>query len=159
MKNLRLSVVFALFIPLLYPHSACAEIYKWVDEQGNSHFTDKPPANKKTVEIKLQINTYTAVQIKPLEQRLGRKDKVVIYSTAWCGICKQAKKYFRDNDIAFMAYDVEKSRIGKRDYKSLRGKAVPIIIVGNKRMNGFTPSKFEKVYKEQMQANKTDEET
>ena len=159
MKIFRFSPLFTLFIALTYSHSACSEIYKWVDEYGNAHFTDKPPANKKSEEIKLEINTYSAVQIKPLEERLGRKDKVVIYSTAWCGVCKQAKKYFRDNNIAYIAYDVEKSRTGKRDYKSLRGRAVPIIIVGNKRMNGFTPSKFEKVYQEQMQTKDTDKES
>ncbi|MFQ5471132.1 MAG: hypothetical protein ACE5EH_12685 [Gammaproteobacteria bacterium] len=34
---------------------------------------------------------------------------------------------------------------GKRDYKLLHGKAVPIIIVGDKRMNGFTAARFDKL--------------
>lgn len=141
--------VYTLLL-LLFSFSANAEIYKWVDEHGNAHFTDKPPANKKTEEIELKINTYSAVEIKPLLQRLGRADKIVIYTTAWCGNCKKAKKYFRKNNIAYVAYDVEKSRSGKRDYKALRGKAVPIIIVGDKRMNGFTASRFDKLYKKQL---------
>ncbi len=148
---------FTLFL-LLCSHSVHAEIYKWVDEHGKAHFTDKPPTGKKTEEIELKINTYSAVEIKPLLERLGRTDKVVIYTTTWCRICKKAKKYFRENNIAYITYDVEKSRIGKRDYKALRGRAVPIIIVGNKRMNGFTASRFDKFYKEQMEKKAADSE-
>ncbi len=149
--------IFTLLL-LLCSYSVHAEIYKWVDEHGKAHFTDKPPTGKKTEEIELKINTYSAVKIKPLLERLGRTDKIVIYTTAWCGICKKAKKYFRKNNIAYIAYDIEKSRIGKRDYKALRGRAVPIIIVGNKRMNGFTASRFNKLYKEQMEKNAANSE-
>ncbi len=131
--------------------SAHGEIYKWVDKYGKSHFTDKPPAGKKTEEVELKINTYSAVKVTPLVERLGRDNKVVIYTTSWCRICKQAKKHFRKNNIAYVAYDVEKSATGKRDYKLLRGKAVPIIIVGDKRMNGFTASRFDRLYKKQME--------
>lgn len=152
-----MSRIFAFtLLLLLCNHSVYAEIYKWVDEHGKAHFTDKPPTGKKTEEIELKINTYSAVEIKPLLERLGRTDKVVIYTTAWCGICKKAKKYFRKNNIAYVAYDVEKSRNGKRDYKALRGKAVPIIIVGDKRMNGFTASRFDKLYKEQTEKKAAD---
>ncbi len=90
------------------------------------------------------------MQVTPLVERLSKSDKVVIYTTDWCGVCKKAKKYFKKNNIAYVGYDVEKSRTGKIDYKLLRGKAVPIIIVGNKRMNGFSVSKFERLYEEQM---------
>jgi len=79
-------------ILLLYSFSASAEIYKWVDEHGNAHFTDRPPAGKKTEEVQLKINTYSAVQVTPLVERLSRKNKVVIYTTTWCGVCKKAKK-------------------------------------------------------------------
>jgi len=136
---------------LLCSFATHAGIYRWVDEYGKSHFTDKPPADKKTEEVELKINTYSAVKVTPLVERLGRDNKVVIYTTSWCRICKQAKKHFRKNNIAYVAYDVEKSRTGKRDYKLLRGKAVPIIIVGDKRMNGFTAPRFDRLYKKQMQ--------
>ncbi len=101
-----------------------AEIYKWVDERGNAHFTDKPPSNKKVEEVTVKINTYSAVQVTPLVERLGKKGKVVMYTATWCGICKKAEKYFRKNKIAYVAYDVEKSRIGKMDFKLLKGRSV-----------------------------------
>ncbi len=131
-----------------------AEIYKWVDERGNAHFTDKPPSNKKVEEVTVKINTYSAVQVTPLVERLGKKGKVVMYTATWCGICKKAEKYFRKNKISYVAYDVEKSRIGKMDFKLLKGRSVPVLIIGDKRMNGFTVSRFERLYKAQMKKQK-----
>ena len=129
-------------------------VYKWVDEQGKAHFTDSPPDGFETEEIELKINTYAAVEIKSIEQRLGSDDKVVMYSAVWCGMCKKAKKYFRSKNIPHKVYDVEKSRVGKMDFKSLGGTSVPIIIVGRKRMNGFNVSRFEKLYESEIVAKK-----
>lgn len=152
-ESVRYSVLPTIFISsllFLLSFSVNGEIYKWVDDKGKVHFTDNPPSDKKTEEVELRINTYSAVQITPLVERLGKADKVVIYTADWCSICEKATKYFNKNNIAYVDYDVEKSRTGKIDYKLLRGKAVPIIIVGNKRMNGFRVSRFEKLYKDQM---------
>ncbi|MCK4705157.1 MAG: DUF4124 domain-containing protein [Gammaproteobacteria bacterium] len=135
---------------MLYSYEASCEIYKWVDEHGKSHFTDTPPKNQKVEEVKLKINTYTSVEIKPLSERLGQKGKVVMYSTTWCGICKQAKAYFVKNNIPHVVYDVEKSRTAKRDFKALGGKSVPVIILGKTRINGFTASRFARAYKQYM---------
>ncbi len=132
---------------LLCVFSANAEIYKWVDKYGNTQFTDNPPIDKKIEQVEVKINTYSAVSIKPLVERLGKKNKVVMYTATWCGICKQAKKHFIKNNIPYVAYDVEHNRVGKIDFKLLRGRSVPIIIIGNKRMNGFTASRFDKLYK------------
>lgn len=34
--------------------AANAEVYKWVDEDGNVHFADTPPPKQKTEEVKIQ---------------------------------------------------------------------------------------------------------
>ena len=134
-----------------------AGIYKWVDETGKVHFTDSPPDDIKSEEVELRINTYTSVEIKPLIERLGKEDKVVMYSATWCRMCKKAKNYFRENNIPYVSYDVEKSRTGKMDFKLLRGKSVPIIIVGGKRMNGFTAAKFDRLYKDQIRQKESED--
>jgi hypothetical protein len=45
-----------------------------------------------------------------------------------------------------MEYDVETSEKGRSGYKKLNGKGVPIILVGNKRMNGFSVEGFKSLY-------------
>ena len=141
-----------LFILLFLLHAtAQAEIYKWVDDQGKSHFSDTPVDGIKTETVELKINTYTAVEITPLLERLGKDGKVVIYTAAWCGNCKKAEKYFRENHIPYTAYDVERSPTGRIDFKALGGTHVPVILIGKTRMNGFTASSFNKVYKQEME--------
>ena len=73
--------------------------------------------------------------------------QVVMYSTTWCGVCKRAKGYFRERDIPYREYDVEKSAKGRRDYQRLKGRGVPIILVGDQRMNGFSRDRFESIYR------------
>ena len=146
-----------LFIALLLLTSGSnGAIYKWVDENGKVYFTDNPPDDTHTEEVELRINTYTSVEIRPLLERLGKKDKVVIYGTTWCHTCDKAKHYFRKNNIPYVSYDVEKTRVGKMDFRLLRGKSVPIIIVGNKRMNGFSVSRFESLYQQHLKSENSE---
>ena len=147
------SYIMIIMLLLSVATPAIAEIFKWTDKQGKVHFTDSPPKDQRVEQVEVKVNTYTAVVITPAVERLGRKDKVVMYSAAWCGICKKAKKYFQQKNIPYITYDIDKSRSGKRGYKLLKGKGVPIIIVDDKRMNGFNVTKFEKLYAQQMKKN------
>ena len=91
---------------------AIAEVYKWVDDQGQVHYTDQPVGiNGDASAIDLQINTYTAPQI--LNSAYGSSG-VVMYSAGWCTVCRKASKYFRQKGITFAEYDIERSEKGRR---------------------------------------------
>lgn len=139
---------------LLFVSFGHAEIYKWVDENGKIHYDDRPPETSKAKRLDISIETYSSVELQPYDastvsddkQESAEQKKVVMYSTEWCGVCKKAKAYFNKNGIPFREYDVEKSQRGKREYKKLKAKGVPVILVGKRRMNGFSTSSFEKMY-------------
>ena len=38
---------------VLYSEDATADIYKWVDEEGNVHYSDNPPQNAETERVQL----------------------------------------------------------------------------------------------------------
>ena len=150
MKQLLFSIVFILGLSS-GPASAGGGIYKWVDDNGNVHFSDKPPSGGKASEVEVRINSYTSPQItaSPFSGQAGNAashQQVVLYSTRWCGYCKKARNYFQKNNIAFTEYDVETTEKGKRDYRALGGSSVPIILVGDKRLNGFSAAAFERIY-------------
>jgi hypothetical protein len=48
------SVTCAIFLLLAFGMVAHAEVYKWVDADGNVHFSDTPPPNQDTEEVKIQ---------------------------------------------------------------------------------------------------------
>jgi len=60
-------------------------------------------------------------------------------------VCKKAKTYLSKKGVAFREYDVERSEAERREYKRLNGKGVPIILVGDQRMDGFDRSKLEAI--------------
>ena len=138
--------LFFLITTLIFSMSVSAEILKWTDSDGRVHFGDKPPAGAETSIVEVRINTYESPNIEALQEILNPKDKVVMYSAEWCGVCKKAKKYFRANNIPYKDYDIDKSSKGKRDYKKLGAKGVPVILVGKKRLNGFSAATFDSIY-------------
>ena len=69
-----------------------------------------------------------------------------MYPPPGVGVCTKARRYFEANNIGFTEYDVETSQTGKAGFEKLNGKGVPIILVGDKRMNGFSAAIFETLY-------------
>ncbi len=130
---------------LVIAESSTAEIYKWVDDQGKVHFSDKKPGNQDAERLEVRVNTYKSVSYNTSIFDTGKN--VVMYSASWCGSCKKARKYFQKERIPFTEYDIEKDSKGKRQYKKLGARGVPVILVGKKRMNGFSERGFERLYK------------
>jgi len=158
--NSTILIVASLSI-LLSSFTVSAEVYKWLDEAGRTHFSDQPPRDQASQNIELnEIVTYASANIvsnntdlegqgseSNVDKKFKRKKKVVIYSAAWCGVCTKAKKYFRQNKIPFSEYDIDTSKKGKRDFKKLKARGIPVILVGKKRLNGFNVKKFETIYR------------
>jgi glutaredoxin len=141
----RRVILLALLIPAAGLH---AEIYKWVDEQGQVHYSDQKPEDRPVTEIPMQSRSYQGISYGTVEvdtPKVATKAKVIMLSATWCGTCKKAKQYFRRNGIPFLEYDIEKSSRGKRLYEQLGATGVPVILVGKKRMNGFSEAGFERL--------------
>jgi glutaredoxin len=69
--------------------------------------------------------------------------QVVMYTTSWCPYCAQARAYFAQSGIAYVEHDVEESASARAEFKRLGGRAVPFIVVGREKMNGFSEVGFE----------------
>lgn len=134
---------FLLSILLLLPLCVTAQIYKWTDENGQTHFGDRSPESRAGDDIAARINSLTTVSYG--NAGAVTIDGVVMYSTSWCGYCKKARKYFSANNIAYRDYDIEQDRFAKSRYDRLGGRGVPVILVGDKRMNGFSVAGFERL--------------
>lgn len=143
-----MSLRLGLLLCLLFPALGAAEIYKWVDESGQIHFGDKPEDKESAERVNIEINSYKMVTYDDIDfyQKSEIDKQVVMYATSWCGYCKKARNYFKKNSISYVEYDIEKDSHAKRRYDALGGKGVPVILVGQKRMNGFSVDGFERIY-------------
>jgi len=68
-----------------------------------------------------------------------RRVPVVMYSTAWCGVCKRARKYFEENRIAFEEHDVDQNAAARAEYERLNPRrSVPTIKIADEVVVGFS---------------------
>lgn len=126
----------------------CAEapanqVYRWLDDTGKVHFSDRPPVDDSAGGV--EIRSYRGspeISAVPAESVSAQ---VTMFTTSWCGYCKRARAYLNKMGIPFVEYDVERDEFGKREYKKLNGHGVPVILVGNQRMNGFSAASLEKL--------------
>jgi glutaredoxin len=65
-----------------------------------------------------------------------------MYSTTWCGFCKKARAYLAQNNIPYREIDIEESPANRDQYKAHGGKGVPMFILGERRLRGFSEEKF-----------------
>lgn len=147
-----------LMMLVFFAASVNAEIYRWTDAEGRIHFSNKPLDQGKGEKVDVQVNTFSSSTGSGSASSKFRFDPglitaptssrdVVMYSAAWCGYCKQARSYFKQQKIPFKEYDIETTQKGKRDYKKLGGNGVPLILVGDRRMSGFSVAGFKKLYR------------
>ena len=122
------------------------DVHQWRDRDGHVVFGDRPPEGTVSTVRKVRPNVYASPKILALPEALATHDEVVMYSAAWCGYCKKARAYFQSHDIAYSEYDVETSDRGRADYERLGAHGVPVILVGEQRMNGFTEASFASLY-------------
>ncbi len=158
MTNLRFSRIAKFYLAALLAAllaaspAAYGQLYKWVDADGKVHYGDSPPENAQLKEITGNVSSFESVSVEPfvfdpnmITQRKTSK-QVVMYSAEWCGVCKKAARYFRQKGIGFTELDIEKSDKAAREFKRLGGRGVPVILVGDQRMNGFSASAFDRMY-------------
>ena len=134
---------------------ALAQVYTWVDANGVKQFSDKPPVEQanelRTIEVP-QIDTVSVRQlprdaIPRSRPQAASARRVVMYSAAWCGVCTRAKAYFRSNNIAFEERDIETSESARKQFERLGGRGVPLILVGQQKLSGFSANSFEQLYR------------
>ncbi|MFW2440205.1 MAG: glutaredoxin domain-containing protein [Arenicellales bacterium] len=138
--------VLILVLSAIISSAASAQVYRYVDENGRVVYSSvKPTGIEKADKVRIR---HSSVSSPALTGEAAAKD-VVIYTTTWCGYCKRAKSYFEEQGIAYNEYDIEKDPQGKRDYARMRGSGVPIILVGDQRMDGFDKTRFHRLYSEE----------
>ncbi|WP_456407358.1 glutaredoxin domain-containing protein [Thiolapillus sp.] len=150
------SILCLLFLSV---QAVAGGIYSWKDEDGNVHFGDRPPAEVQSKQLEVRTNTVSTPENvknsareyvsgldkkKPATPR--RKRKVVMYSASWCGVCKRARKYFKEEKVPFREVDIDASASGRKAYEKYGASSVPVIAVGKRHMRGFSPESFESFY-------------
>ena len=127
------------------PAADAQTIYRWVDSNGRVQYTDKPPAGVKASPVESRINSYSGtptVTGAASASAGGTQPEIKMYSTDWCGYCKQARAYFAANRVRYTELDVEKVPAARAEYQRMGARGVPVILVGEQRMNGYSEERL-----------------
>jgi glutaredoxin len=140
--------------------TSTAEMYRWVDENGETQITDSPPPNIKPGEIEIYKDTPQDSQdtepspdAKKQESKPAIETKknpeVILYGTSWCPYCQKARDFFRSRGIDFTDYDIEKDKEAAIRKKELDPKGgVPFAIINGRSIHGFSESAYERALQE-----------
>ena len=133
--------------------AALAQVYKWTDSNGKTHYGDSPPDAAQSQKLKIDVRSYEGpaqvvdwaaiLRKKSPASAAPRSQSITMYSTSWCPHCKRARAYFAERGIAYDEIDVEASEKNGREFKELGGGGVPLIVVGGKAMRGFDPKRMD----------------
>ena len=74
---------------------------------------------------------------------IASKPDVIMLGAWWCTYCYQAKKYFQHNKIHYCEYDMENTPRGQQLYQQHGGGAVPILLIGEYQLQGFSEKQIE----------------
>lgn len=96
---------------------------------GGAPMPQAPPAN---------VNA-AAEAPRAQSQILAKTQKqIVIYSTSHCPYCTKAKQYFSQKGIRYREVNIESSQSAKEEFRKLGGQGVPLIVVGDEVVRGFS---------------------
>lgn len=73
--------------------------------------------------------------------------KITLYSATKCSHCKQAKTYLKQKGVAFMELNVQTNVRAAKALQKLGSRGVPVILIGDQRIDGFNKSKLDKLLK------------
>ncbi|MGZ3183084.1 MAG: DUF4124 domain-containing protein [Telluria sp.] len=118
---------------------AQAQVFKWVDAKGVTHYSDQPPPpDIKDVSVRSLNGNSSAGGDLPYEvAQAMRSAPVTLYTTASCLPCDQARALLQARGVPY----TEKSVNGADDEEQMRaaggGGALPFILVGGNKLSGF----------------------
>ena len=68
--------------------------------------------------------------------------RVALYSTEWCGYCKQIRRFLDQKGIPYQAFDIDKDAQARKAYEALGGGGIPFVDVNGTLIREFSPEKI-----------------
>jgi glutaredoxin len=121
---------------LLASGMADAQMYKWKDAKGVTHFSDAPPSANQA-ELK-NYGSGAASAALPYElSQAGRANPVTLYTTGGCAPCDQGRALLQKRGIPFAEKTVSSAADQQRLKEAGSDGQLPLLVVGHAKLQGF----------------------
>lgn len=130
-----------LLLPLLLvPLLAQAQMYRWVDDNGKVHYSDRAPSSgaKNVQKQSLPAGQRSSAPLPYALQQAVRSFPVTLYTSEACReICTQARELLNQRGVPYSEVTV----VDEADIAQLKklsgGSVVPVMTVGREVYKGF----------------------
>ena len=119
--------------------SSAAELYRWVDENGNVTYQDTPPPSNIEYESQTYEDPPTADNnLQYAIEEAARETPVVLYSADVCGPCDEMRNYLEKRSLPFSERNIQNSEGFQAELElKVGGLTVPTLLIGEKVISGF----------------------
>lgn len=118
-----------------------AQYYRWVDEQGKTHFGDRPPPSAAGKVDTMRYGAPGADKQPPFAVRQAMANfPVVLYASPDCGdFCQAGRDYLKSRGVPFAEKDASTPEGAAALAGLLEGNknTVPVLSVGSKHARGW----------------------
>jgi len=134
------ALAFIVALSLAAAPAAAGQLYKWVDTDGNLHYTDQPPpAEAKISEQKKFGDSGSDAPMSYALQQAIKNFPVTLYSADQCGdACNKASALLSQRGIPFTQKDAREPAVAQ-ELKALNGGKVevPFMKLGGQIVRGY----------------------
>ena len=134
-------------------------LYKSVGPDGKIVYADRPPGAGQTAKAltfenmpatPLSATTLAYIEelgkSKPPPSAARSSNEAILFTTAWCGYCRQARAYLASKGVAYRDVDIE-TKHGLVEYVRAGGtKGVPLLVANKKRVLGFSTAGYDSLF-------------
>lgn len=131
---------------LLLPTAYGVKLYKWIDEDGNVTYHDRPPPEAGySVERKdFKLGGQAGGRSNGAASKAIDENPVVLYTAPKCTACDMARAYLDKRNVPFTDKNVSGNAEAIKELQDKSGAlTVPTIMVGRKVMKGYMESLLE----------------
>jgi glutaredoxin len=135
-----LNLLGVLAAALLCVGAASAQVYKWKDDKGVTHYSDQPPPPSTPARTRVEVKSFStgsAVELPPELAEVARNRPVTLYTTSQCEGCNSARALLLARGVPFREKTVTTADDQAALKKAGGNNQLPFLLVGRTKMGGF----------------------
>jgi glutaredoxin len=126
---------------------ATAQLYRWTDQSGKTHFTDTPPPpSAKGVQKRNSVpgggGDSAGAALPFVVQQAARDFPVTLYTTEGCEGCGEARKFLNTRGVPFREISVASEAQLAELKNAVGSNSVPAMLVGPTVVKGFEAGQY-----------------
>jgi glutaredoxin len=138
-------------LALLCLGTASAQVYKWKDDKGVTHYSDQPPPPSTPAKVKVEVKSFNAggaIELPPELAGVARDRPVTLYTTAQCEGCANGRAMLMARGIPFREKTVNSAE-DQAVLKQAGGAGqLPFLLVGRTKLAGYEQTAWDSILTE-----------